>query len=71
MAWINEAGIPDEWKWERLRLYRDDLLKASDWRMVEDSPFDKTVWATYRQTLRNLPTSNLDPSKIVFPNEPA
>jgi hypothetical protein len=70
MAWINEAEIPDDWKWERLRLYRDDLLKASDWRMVSDSPCDKETWATYRQALRDLPDTNSDPSKIVFPNQP-
>jgi hypothetical protein len=70
MAWINEAEIPDDWKWERLRLYRDDLLKASDWRMVSDSPWNKETWATYRQALRDLPTTNSDPSKIVFPNQP-
>jgi len=70
MAWIQEADIPDEWRWERLRLYRDDLLKASDWRMVQDAPFDKTEWATYRQSLRDLPTTNTDPMKIIFPNEP-
>ena len=71
MAWIQEADIPDEWRWERLRLYRDDLLKASDWRMVEDSPFDKEAWTIYRQALRDLPKTNKDPMKIVFPNEPA
>lgn len=70
MAWIQEADIADEWRWERIRLYRDDLLKASDWRMVEDSPFDKLAWTAYRQALRDLPKTNTDPMKIVFPNEP-
>ncbi len=70
MAWINEAGIPDAWRWERLRLYRDDLLRASDWRMVEDASWDKAAWGVYRAALRDLPQTNADPSKIVFPNEP-
>ena len=71
MAWILTPNIPDEWRWERIRLYRDDLLKASDWRMVEDSPFDKTAWAEYRQQLRDLPTSVSDPAQIIFPKPPS
>jgi hypothetical protein len=71
MAWIQQEDIPDEYRWIRIRLYRDDLLQASDWRMVEDAIWDKAPWVTYRQTLRDLPTSNADPMKIVFPNEPA
>jgi hypothetical protein len=70
MAWIQEADIPDEYRWIRIRLYRDDLLNASDFRMIQDAPFDKTTWATYRQALRDLPTTNADPMKIIFPNEP-
>ena len=68
---IFEVDIPDEWRWERIRNYRDELLKKSDWRMVDDAPWDKSVWADYRQALRNLPSTNTDPSKIVFPSEPA
>ena len=67
---IFENDIPDEWRWERIRIHRDNLLKESDWRMVEDAPWDKTAWATYRQQLRDLPSTASDPSKIVFPNSP-
>ena len=62
--------IPDEWRWERIRLWRDKLLAACDFRMVEDAPFDKTAWAEYRQALRDLPSTVSDPSKIVFPTPP-
>jgi hypothetical protein len=68
---VFEADIPDESRWERIRIYRDSLLTASDWRMIEDAPWDKSAWVTYRQALRDLPSSVTDPSKIVFPNEPA
>ena len=71
MAWINESGIPAEWSWERLRLYRDELLRATDWRMVEDATWNKSAWTVYRQALRDLPSTNTDPMKIVFPNEPS
>ena len=67
---IFEKDISDEWRWERIRLWRDKLLKESDWRMIEDAPWDKTDWAQYRQALRDLPTTVTDPSKIVFPTQP-
>lgn len=70
MQWIQEADIPDEYRWIRIRLYRDDLLRASDWRMVEDATWDKTAWANYRQQLRDLPSKSADPMKIKFPDEP-
>ena len=68
---VFEADIPDEWRWERIRIHRDNLLKDSDWRMVEDAPWDKTAWASYRQALRDLPESVTNPADIVFPNPPA
>ena len=67
---VFEADIPDEWRWERIRIHRNNLLKACDAKMVEDAPWDKTAWAAYRQSLRDLPTTNTDPSKIVFPAQP-
>jgi hypothetical protein len=67
---IFEVGISDEYRWERIRYWRDKLLRDSDVKMISDSPWDKIAWAEYRQQLRDLPSSNLDPSKIVFPNEP-
>jgi len=70
IAWINTPDIPDEWRWERIRLYRDDLLKDSDWRMVEDASWDKTAWAAYRQALRDLPLSVTNPLDIIFPTPP-
>jgi hypothetical protein len=71
MAWIHETDIPDEYRWIRIRLYRDDLLSGSDWRMVEDATWNKSAWTVYRQALRDLPSTNTDPMKIVFPNEPS
>jgi hypothetical protein len=57
--------------WARIRYQRGLLLNACDWTQVADSTADKTAWATYRQELRDLPTQNKDPKKIVFPNPPA
>lgn len=68
---IFESDISDEWRWERIRIHRDNLLKESDFRMIEDAPWDKTTWASYRQALRDLPESVTNPAEIIFPNLPA
>lgn len=67
---IFEKDIPDDWRWERIRIWRNKLLKESDWRMIEDAPWDKTAWETYRQQLRDLPTTVSNPANIVFPKPP-
>ncbi len=67
---VFEEGILDEYRWERIRIWRNKLLKDSDLRMIEDAPWDKTAWATYRQQLRDLPSTVSDPAKIVFPKPP-
>ena len=73
MSYLDKVFAPDladEDRWERVRIYRDSLLRDSDWRMIEDAPWDKTAWATYRQQLRDLPSTVSDPAKIVFPKPP-
>jgi len=57
-------------KWASIRSKRDALLTASDYTQVADAPGDKAAWATYRETLRDLPASQSDPDDIVFPTEP-
>ena len=57
--------------WARIRHQRDMELAATDWTQVADSTADKTAWAEYRKALRDLPASNTDPKKIVFPTRPA
>jgi hypothetical protein len=66
-----KESILTEWVFERLRLQRDELLKASDWTQLADATCDKTAWATYRQALRDLPSSVEDPRDAEFPNVPA
>jgi hypothetical protein len=68
----NEVDTESEvFIWARIRGHRNQLLLASDWTQIADSTADKTAWATYRQALRDLPTKNADPKKIVFPTSPA
>ena len=56
---------------ERIRLWRNAELIRTDWTQLSDAPVDKEAWATYRQGLRDLPSSNADVRKIVLPKKPA
>tara|TARA_R100000231_G_C5320067_1_gene163135 strand:- start:939 stop:1400 length:462 start_codon:yes stop_codon:yes gene_type:complete len=55
----DEAVTDETWeKW--FRDTRNDLLFASDWTQLSDAPLSdakKTEWKTYRQALRDLPTT--------------
>ena len=62
-----------------LRVERDRLLTACDWRASSDLTLSD-AWKTYRQSLRDLPASaspkldtdgNLDMSSVTFPTEPS
>ena len=56
----------------RNRETRNQLLAESDWTQFNDSPLTgevKTSWATYRQTLRDLPASEGWPN-VTFPDTP-
>ena len=66
-----QGPIPDEWVWERLRLRRDALLAACDFRMVTDAPWPTEPWAVYRQALRDLPSVTTNPREAVWPEEPS
>ena len=60
-----------------VRNLRDFYLTSSDWTQMSDSPLStakKAEWATYRQTLRDMPASNsdvTDKSDIVWPTKPS
>ena len=54
----------------RLRYWRDEELKRTDWTMIPDAATDKDAWAEYRQQLRDLPATVSDPGNIVFPEPP-
>ena len=53
----------------QLRAARDHALANSDWTQVADAPVDKEAWATYRQSLRDLPNSDGWPD-VSLPTEP-
>jgi hypothetical protein len=57
-------------QWDNIRSDRNKLLVASDWTQLPDASADATVWATYRQALRDI-TNQTDPFNIIWPAVPA
>ena len=58
---------------EQVRSERNELLAASDWTQMPDSPLsdaDKAAWATYRTALRDVPSQSGFPGNIVWPTPP-
>ena len=55
--------------WASVRAERDQLLKATDWQASSDRTMSDAE-TTYRQALRDLPSTNSDPTQIVFPDAP-
>ncbi len=57
------------------RIERDQLLKDSDWTQLADkgglSDSKVTEWATYRQSLRDLPTASGWPHTHTLPTKPS
>jgi len=66
----NDDEVTNEIFVARLRYWRDTELARTDWTQVADAPVDQAAWATYRQALRDLPSSNKDPRKIDLPVAP-
>ena len=59
-----------------IRNKRNELLKESDWTQAVDSPLPdskKAEWTTYRQALRDLPSTNQaidNIDDVIFPSMP-
>jgi len=71
-----EAVVRTDNTLEILRNKRNELLKESDWTQVNDCPLSdskKQEWATYRQSLRDLPATYQSVNNIadvIFPSIP-
>ena len=58
----------------RMRLERDSMLEQSDWTQFVDSPLSdskKAEWATYRQQLRDFPSTWTPADTAEFPDQPS
>ena len=53
-----------------VRTSRNDKLAACDWTQLADSTADKTVWATYRQMLRDVTVQDGFPWNVTWPEAP-
>jgi len=67
---LDPENVPAEWWSERMRNARDALLLASDWTQLPDATCDREAWATYRQALRDFPSTWTPGPTADFP-EPA
>jgi hypothetical protein len=71
---LDQIQIADPWP--QIRKHRDQLLAASDWAVLPDSPLtdaQRTEAITYRQALRDLPTAQSGVARfedIVWPEGP-
>lgn len=55
---------------KKVREIRDALLLASDWSQLPDVPeATRTLWATYRQALRDV-TAQEDLNNVIWPTSP-
>ena len=70
----NEAayrqGIDDKVA-ENIRTERNKKLADTDWTQLADSTANATAWGTYRQALRDLPSTDGFPHNVTWPTEPS
>jgi len=62
--------VKDAEQAKSVRESRNRSLDACDWTQLADSPVDKAVWATYRQSLRDITTQEGFPWTIQWPTQP-
>lgn len=56
---------------ESVRSYRYELLVSTDWTQLADVPqATKDLWATYRQSLRDVPQQAGFPENVTWPQKP-
>lgn len=67
---LAETADPDVLS-ARMRYQRDRLLAESDWTQTNDAPVDQSAWATYRQALRDFPSTWTPSETVEFPDPPA
>ena len=66
-----ERTAADEQKAQEVRGERTFRMQASDWTQVPDAKVDKAAWATYRQTLRDVPNQEGFPWEVDWGTEPS
>lgn len=54
-----------------VRAKRNQLLRESDWAMLDDAGTDKAAWKAYRKDLRDIPQQPGFPAAVIWPQQPA
>ena len=68
---IYNCEVPNFENYEAtMRYHRDRLLADSDWTQTNDAPVDREAWATYRQALRDFPSTWTPAESVTFPEKP-
>lgn len=74
LAAATASPPPDHDRMAYLRHVRDLLMSITDYTQAADSPLsaaEQAAWATYRQALRDLPSTYSGEGPIPWPAEPA
>ena len=61
----------EETSWAIIRKKRDFLLRTTDWTMTVGCTVDQAAWASYRQSLRDLPQTFTDYTEVTWPTQPS
>ena len=70
----DEVQAATDAKAASVRNQRDELLAASDWTVLADSPLStskKTEWKTYRTALRDISSASGFPYTMSWPTKPS
>lgn len=63
--------LKQEITWDQIKKERNALLLESDWTQLPDVTLsNKEDWKLYRQQLREITTTFLNPSEVIFPQKP-
>ena len=79
LSWNRAEAEPTEeqleaalniWNWDYVRKERNELLAETDFYALTDVPMSADM-TTYRQALRDVPTSVENSEDVVWPEKPA
>lgn len=62
--------VKNEIGWESIRIKRNKLLQESDYTQLQDYKGNSEIWKNYRQNLRNIPQTWLNPDLVIWPQKP-
>lgn len=65
-----ELQLEFDRKAAEVRQYRNALLAHSDWTQLSDAPVDRSAWAVYRQSLRDVTAQAGFPGSVDWPEMP-